>query len=188
MDRKKSKFIKYVQSYKNLIFSHAYYSTGTVEEAEDITQEIFLRLWRHMDSVKKKKVRPWLLRVTRNLCIDRSRKIRERHFSEFMEQDQNAMEDQLMDEAANPEDEVIQSSSVEHIMNILNKLPEKLRTVVIMRDVQDLPYDLIAESMDMPLNTVKSYIHRGRKMLAKKLIEQSEYDLEEGLGYEVQRF
>lgn len=80
-----------------------------------------------MDSIEKKKMRPWLLRVTRNQCIDRSRKIRERHFSEFEEQGQNFMEDQLMDERANPEEEVIQSSSVENIMSILNRLPEKIR-------------------------------------------------------------
>jgi DNA-directed RNA polymerase specialized sigma24 family protein len=123
------------------------------------------------------------------------------------------MENQLMDETANPEEEVIQSSSVEHIISILNRLPEKLRTAVVMRDIQDLTYDLIAESMDMPLNTVKVYIHRGRKMLArqlfaetmdiplntvkvyihrgrkmlvKQLLDQSEHDLEAGFGYEVQ--
>ena len=185
MDRKKSRFNKYVLSYKNLIYNHAYYSTGRIEEAEDITQEIFIKLWRHMNSIEKKKMRPWLLRVTKNQCIDRSRKIRERHFSEFEEQGQNSMEDQLMDERANPEEEVIQSSSVENIMGILNRLPEKIRSAVIMRDIQDLTYDLIAESMDMPLNTVKVYIHRGRKMLAKQLIEQSEWDLETGLGHEV---
>lgn len=185
MDRKKSRFNKYVLSYKNLIYNHAYYSTGRIEEAEDITQEILMKLWRHMDSIQEKRVRPWILRVTRNLCIDRSRKIREQHFSEFEEKGHHSMENQLIDERANPEDEIIQSSSVEHIMGCLNKLPEKLRTAVILRDIQDLNYDLIAETMGLPLNTAKVYIHRGRKMLAKQLIEQSEFDIETELSYEM---
>ena len=60
MDKKKSRFNKYVLSYKNLIYNHAYYSTGRIEEAEDITQEILMRLWRHMDSVEEKRVGPWI--------------------------------------------------------------------------------------------------------------------------------
>jgi len=84
----------------------------------------------------------------------------------------------LADQASNPEQEAIKSDLMEHITRAVNDLPEKLRSVIIMRDIQDSKYELIAETMDLPLNTVKVYLHRGRKLLMNNLIRYSKHDFQ----------
>ena len=77
------KYKKYVSEYKNLVYSHALYSTGNREDAADITQEVLIRLWNNMENIKTQTVKSWLITVTRNFCIDMNRKKHEQYFSEL---------------------------------------------------------------------------------------------------------
>lgn len=165
---KKTHFKKTALKYKDLVYSQAYYFINNREDAEDITQEVMMKLWRQIENIERSYVKAWLLRVTRNLCIDYSRRRRD-----YSLDDQNMESDgvqiaELIDPQANPEKEAINRDSLENVLKILNQLPEKMRNIVIMRDIQDLTYNLIAEAMDLPINSVKVYLHRGRKYLMKK--------------------
>ena len=114
-----------------------------------------------MDKIKRNSLKAWVLKVTRNLSIDYSRRRKEQPLEN--------KNDLLIDLQANPEKEAINADLMEKIMRVINQLPEKMRSIVIMRDIQDLKYRVIAETMKLPLNSVKVYLHRGRKLLLKNL-------------------
>lgn len=165
---KKIRFKKLINKYKNLVYNQAFYFTSNHEDAEDISQEVFLKLWNHLDSVKTATAKSWLLKVTRNACIDYSRKKREQSFTEISDNQGNELEKLLLDQTnLNPEIQAIQNNLMDNIEKVLNQLPEKIRSIVIMRDIQDQQYEIIAKTMDIPLNTVKVYLHRGRKFLSE---------------------
>lgn len=156
-------FKKILLKHKDVIYNHAYYFSGNREDAEDITQDAFIKLWKHRKRVKNDSVIPWLLKVTRNLCIDYQRKRRETSIIDV------CCEDTLFDRDPGPEQCVVDKDALANVMRVIDQLPEVLKSILIMRDIQDFKYSDIAVAMDMPLNSVKVYLHRGRKLLMKKL-------------------
>ena len=94
------KFKKIVREYKNLVYNQAWYFTGNSDDAADITQDVLLKLWNHLDRVKISSAKSWLLKVTRNVCVDFSRKKREQCFSEFeADESDNCLEKLLITKA-----------------------------------------------------------------------------------------
>ena len=167
---KKTKFKIYVSQYKDLIYSQAYYFTKSAEDAQDITQDVLIKLWHHLDDVPRRSAKNWLLKVTKNLCIDYSRRKRELVVSAIVvnsEGDEFQLEQQ--DCGLDPEQETINLDSKDRILNAIHQLPDKVRNVVIMREIQDLKYDDIATALEIPINSVKVYLHRGRKLLFEHL-------------------
>jgi RNA polymerase sigma-70 factor (ECF subfamily) len=166
MKMKTLRFQHMVRQHKDSIYTQAYYFTGNKEDAEDITQEVLLRLWHHLNTVKGKAVKSWLMKVTRNVCIDHSRRHGEQSLSEFKPDTQRQIMNRASDCQHDPEQIMIADDLLQQG---LKQLPENFRHIVIMREIQDHPNSLIAETMDLPLNTVKVYLHRGRKLLAQFL-------------------
>ncbi len=158
------RFKTLVHQHKDLVYNQAYYFTGNREDAEDITQDVLLKLWHHLNALKRKAVKSWLVKVTRHACIDHCRKTREYSLSEFEPAQQQHMLNRLSDPGSTPEQMTI---SNDVLRQAIQQLPPQFRSIVIMREIQDLPYALIAETMELPLNTVKVYLHRGRVMLAQ---------------------
>lgn len=163
---KKKLFKKNVAQYKDLIYSQAFYFTGNSDDAADITQEVLLKLWNHLERIEQKAMKSWLLKVTRNLCIDYSRKKREVAAS-FVAPNSDENESLLdrLDDGLDPEQNAINLDLKDKIELAIQKLPLKIRDVVIMREIHDFKYEDIATAMEMPVNSVKVYLHRGRKML-----------------------
>lgn len=167
---KQKQFKKIVNKYKDIIYNQAFYFTRNKEDAEDITQEVFIKLWHHLNNIKLTSLKAWILKVTRNLCVDYSRRKKEHISISFNNNEQkSSILETLPDEHSSPEKKAINIDLKEHITRVINHLPEKIRTIVIMRDIQDLKYETIAETMELPLNSVKTYLHRGRKILSKNL-------------------
>ena len=164
---KKTQFKKLVARYKDIVYSHAYYFTGNNDDAADITQEVLLKLWHHLDKIAPGAMKSWLLKVTRNLCIDCSRQKREIAFSTMTNSAKFELEQ--IDASLNPEEETINIDAKDRILNAIQKLPPKIKDVIIMREIHDLKYEDIAASMDIPINSVKAYLHRGRKLLVNYL-------------------
>jgi len=167
---KKTLFKKNVAQFKDLIYSQAYYFTGNSEDAADITQEVLLKLWNYLERIQQNAVKSWLLKVTRNQCIDYSRRKRELAVS-FVAHNSEENEYPLnrMDEGLNPEQNAINQDLKDKISFAIHKLPPKIKNVIILREIHDLKYEDIASSMEIPTNSVKAYLHRGRKLLFKYL-------------------
>lgn len=162
------RFEKLVHGYQHRVYGFAYYLLGDREEAEDVTQEVLLRLWNHRDGVDEDRVLAWLLRVTRNACVDELR--RRTTYHNLVD-----VNSERLDYAAGsgllPDDAAEQADFQERLQHALQQLAEPYRSIVILREIQDMKYEDISEALGLPLNTVKVYLHRGRKMLREQLSE-----------------
>lgn len=166
-------FQELVRLHRDRVFTFAFYSLKNREDAEDVTQEVLIRLWNHWRRLEGEHLRAWLVRVTRNACVDavRRRQTRGRHEADG---DDSAIETAASG-APDPQRAAEASDFRRCLRAALAELPEPYRSIVILREVQDLAYDEIAAAVDKPLNTVKVYLHRGRKMLREKLREVPAY-------------
>ncbi|HEV8336085.1 MAG TPA: RNA polymerase sigma factor [Candidatus Polarisedimenticolia bacterium] len=156
-----------VERHSHRILNIAFQFTGRREEAEDLAQEIFLRVFRSLRRFDLNTVfLPWLVRVSRNLCIDEYRsRAREKASLTGDEPDP----ERTADPGAGPL-RSLESREVEgRVRRGLDQLSEELRVALILRDLQGLSYAEIAQSLEVPEGTVKSRIHRARIELAEIL-------------------
>ena len=150
------------------VFNVAYKFVGKHDEAEDLTQDIFLKIFKSLDTFDRRaNFQTWLISVSRNLCIDHYRSIRKERQTIAREVDTADLQP--------PSRERTPYALAEHqdlraqLKQALEALPETLRTAVVLRDLQELSYQEIADRLALPEGTVKSRINRGRLELARQL-------------------
>lgn len=136
-------------------------------DAQDVTQDVLIRLWRRRDEVDADRVLPWLMRVTRNACIDA---LRHRTTVRAVVAT-GADPDEVASAGDRPGEDLERADDRAVLAAALDGLSEPYRSIVILREMQHLKYEEISGAMDLPLNTVKVYLHRGRKQLRKALEE-----------------
>jgi RNA polymerase sigma-70 factor (ECF subfamily) len=156
------KFLKWVDEYQDQAWTLARYLLKDPTEAEDACQEAFVKLWHNQDRVDPDKIRPWLMRVTRNLCLDR---LRRRHPTEEWQ------EWQKPDDGPGPMQELQQHELGEWLKHSINGLTEPYRSLVVLRDVHQHSYEEVASVLELSLTQVKVYLHRARKQLREQLAE-----------------
>lgn len=143
------------------IYGYVYRFVHTSAEAEDITQEVFIKLWKHIDRFKPGTgLRPWLFRIARNTAIDYIRKKKHIPLSAFEEaEDEHILSDDsnALEEAIGREDQALLSGAVE-------VLPERYREIILLR-AEGLTFEEIGSVVKKPLNTVKSLYRRGLAQL-----------------------
>jgi len=144
------------------IYTLARYLLGRHEDAEDVTQEVLVRLWRNRDRIDPAKTRAWVAQVTRNLVIDtsRQRRVRASMFADNADAEASVV---AVSTDAGPERALIDSELRAALEAAIAQLDEPYRSILVMREIQDLPYQDIATAMSMPLGTVKVYLHRARR-------------------------
>ena len=153
-------FRQWTADNQDQVWSLALYLLRDRFEAEDVAQEAFVRLWQHRESLGGDRVRPWLLRVTRNLCLDRLRK--QRPLVEI--EDEHAM-------SGGPADGLQNRQLGERLRIAMARLAEPYRSLVVLRDVQQNSYEDVAQATGLSLPQVKTYLHRARKQLRQQLME-----------------
>jgi len=154
-----------VVTHKNRVHSFAAMMLRDAAEAQDVAQGALIRLWRFRGQVGEQGARPWLMRTAHNLCIDR---LRRRRVRAAVDEGEDVMERQA-DEKPGPWQLAEAGELARKINEALCNLPTQDRAVVVMREVQGLPYDEIAHSLGVPLGTVKARLHRARERLRSKL-------------------
>ncbi len=161
------RFQSLVEEHQHRVYTLASYLLGDREEAADVTQEVLLRLWRNLEALDGN-VAAWLLRVTRNYCFDLMRKRRSQRTA--LGNPEEPEEVQLPDTGQPSPERLAESSDLgRHLRRAVDELAEPYRSILILREVQEMKYVEISEALEMPLNTVKVNIHRGRKMLRDRL-------------------
>jgi RNA polymerase sigma factor (sigma-70 family) len=154
--------------YRRRVFHIAYKFTGKHDQAEDLTQEIFLKLFKSLDKFNRDAdFGTWLTSVARNYCIDHYRASKRER--EVMVEDLLAF-DQAVASSGNPQRRLEESDRRTFLRAGLERLPDKLREAVVLRDLQGLSYQEMAERLHLPEGTVKSRINRGREELARLLL------------------
>jgi RNA polymerase sigma-70 factor (ECF subfamily) len=157
-----------VRQYWRKVFNVAYKFVGKHDEAEDLTQDIFLKIFKSLDTFDRRaNFQTWLISISRNLCIDHYRSVRKER--ETIDRDVDAGELAPAAADAGPVAALEQRDRVLLLRQALAALPETLRTAVLLRDIQELSYQEIADRLRLPEGTVKSRINRGRTELARQI-------------------
>lgn len=159
-----------VKTHTRLVYGACYRFMGRPEEARDITQEVFLRVFRslHTFNPASGAFRTWLLRLTRNLLIDDYRRTRKDQVVDPLEDQLYSLEE-TQGWGARADASLNQREASEALQRALACLSPELREAVILRDLQGLEYREIGEALSIPEGTVKSRINRGRGELARRL-------------------
>jgi len=165
-------FSEVVTRYKGKIYNYVYRMTGSADDAEDLTQEVFIRMYTSIDSFRgQSSLNTWLFRIAGNLCIDRFRRTKNRtpafSLDEPLADDSRTQE--VADETYAPHRVLEKVEMAEQIQAALSKLPEKLRIALLLHDIEGLPYEEIAEIAGCPLGTVKSRLFNARMQLRQHL-------------------
>ncbi|MGE7768737.1 RNA polymerase sigma factor SigW [Peribacillus sp. NPDC096540] len=165
-------FGEIVELYKDKVFQICFRMLGNRQEAEDLAQEAFVRAFVNIRSFNiQMKFSTWLYRIATNLCIDRLRKKKPDYYldAEVSGTDGLNMYSQIASDLAKPEVEVESLELQETIQVEIMKLPEKYRSVIVLKYIEELSLKEISEILDLPVGTVKTRIHRGREALRKQL-------------------
>jgi len=159
-------FARLVSRYQRQVYNLAYHMLGNAEDAEDATQEAFLRAYVALPSFQLgKKFSSWLLSIASNLCIDI---LRRRRFAWLSLEDVSF---RLVSPSEEPTKGLLRQEEAGQVQRLLGRLPEKYRLVVILRYWYDMSYEEIVETTGLSLNTVKTRLHRARNMLARAMAE-----------------
>ena len=146
--------------------------TGTREEAEDLVQETYARAFRNWRSFKPgTNLRAWLFRILTNLNIDRGRREQRAPETQPIEEGDYALYSKLEDVAGADDDRVVERLSQDSVVQALASVPHDFRDVIVLVDIGEFSYRDAAQILDVPVGTVMSRLHRGRRILKHELAE-----------------
>lgn len=148
----------------DFLYSTAYRLTGNRDDAQDLVQEVLVRVQRGLRTYEPGSLRGWLSRITTNAFLDDARR-KTRRPSVALPDDP----DLVLPAAPSAEADLDAAGLPDHLQQALLGLPEEYRVPVVLADVVGLPYGEIADQLDIPVGTVRSRIHRGRAALRKVL-------------------
>ena len=159
-----SAFEALFRQYERLVFKNAFLITGQKEEAEDVLQQVFVSVWksRHTFNPAKGKITTWLHRITVNECMKRQH-VKSEPYAELIENMK------LTEISVDPGEALMKHEEYERLIEAVNRLDSKHRSILVLRYFNDLSYDDIARTAGIPLGTVKSRINQGLKLLRHQL-------------------
>ena len=159
-----------VKRYKNQLLNFIYRFLGNQEEAEDLVQETFLRVYKNRRAYRKvAKFSTWIYTIAGNLAKTELRKRRRRKIFSITDLGYEEKDYEISDKAFSPEDQVNGLITEEIVQKEIENLSPKFREVIILRDIQELSYEEISKIVRIPLGTVKSRVNRGRLKLRERL-------------------
>ena len=164
-------FEQLTYSIKDKLFRFSLRITGNQMEAEDVVQEVFIKVWdkrTQMDEVQNPEA--YCMTLTKNLSLD---KIRSKH-RQTMEISEAVY---ITDSKSTPYQSSEKSDTIGRIKQLMNELPEKQKMVMHLRDIEGMTYDEIAQQLDLPLAQVKVYLHRARSFVREKILAVENYRL-----------
>lgn len=160
-----------IERYQRRVFTFAHYFLSQEQEAEDVTQEVLIKIWRKGRRVSPEKLEGWVIKVTRNACYDRLRKRRSGR-RVFDDHDDGEALESATSPWPDPEHSTRGRELSARIEAALGGLSDSYREVVVLREIQGLSYQEIADATSMSLAAVKVTLHRARRKLRESLEEE----------------
>lgn len=173
-----------VRTHHRRVYGLCFRFTGSATDAEDLTQEVFLKVYGNLSSfdLARGSFQTWITAMTRNLLVDHFRRSRIQRATDSMDAgwdadgDEMPLTQRLADDGPTQHDRAVQKEIEKMVQEALTKISPELREAVILRDLQDLDYKEIAQVLHIPEGTVKSRISRGRAELAR-LLERNRHQV-----------
>lgn len=164
-----------VYRYKDRLYNFIYRFVNDLDRAEDLVQDTFLKLYTHKHSYREiAKFSTWLYTIAGNLARTELRKIKRRRTFSVTELSYEDREYIIASSDSGPDDEHVSQNFERNVQRALAELPDDFKTIIILRDIQELSYDEISKIVGVPLGTVKSRINRGRIKLQNLLNRKGE--------------
>jgi RNA polymerase sigma-70 factor, ECF subfamily len=173
-------FDRFVEHFRAKIFNYSWLMCGHREDAEEVAQETLMRVFENFDQLREpERVRPWVYQIARNACLMKRRKsvfapAQELSLDEFlpaMDHEGGHMKLQIADWSGLPDRQMLQSEMKHVLDTAISELPQNYRSVVLLRDVEDLSTSETAQVLDLTEDVVKTRLHRARLALRQKLDE-----------------
>lgn len=171
-------FDRFVEHFRAKIFHYTWLMCGQREDAEEVAQDTLLKVFESFDQLQEpERVRPWVFRIAKNACLMKRRKsifapAHELSLDEFMpskSDSDGAPKLQIADWSSLPDDQVLQSEMREVLGRAIGDLPENYRSVILLRDMEELSTEETAQVLELSEDTVKTRLHRARLALRAKL-------------------
>lgn len=170
-DGDESAFAEIVSIYRKAVYNSALYIAKNREDAEDIAQEVFLRLWRTLPSYRgDASLKTWVATLTKSCAIDYIRNRNKKSVSSLNDDEENRELDVVdLDVSSNPEKSFERDERIKAVREAVKKLPEPIRETLVLREFHDMSYAEIAVALRVSEGTVKSRISRGREQIKEFL-------------------
>lgn len=162
-------FTQAITPIKDKLYRLSFRIVGNRMEAEDVVQEVFIKLWRsrdHLDDIRN--LEAWCVRVTKNLSIDKLRSAHSRtvQIPEGMD---------FKDRSSNPYRRTESNDTMERIQRMMDSLPDAQKMVMQLRDIEGYTYQEIADALELSLDQVRVYLHRARKKIRQLILQSESY-------------
>ena len=159
-----------VHRYKDRLYNFIYRFLNDMDRSEDLVQDTLIKLYTHKNSYQEiAKFSTWLYTIAANLARTELRKLKRRKTFSITELSYDDREFIISSSDSDPSKEHLSQNLEKNIQNALSELPDDFKTIIILRDIQELSYDDISKIVELPLGTVKSRINRGRLKLQQLL-------------------
>jgi len=163
-------FRKLMECHQHAVVGTIARMLGRVDDAEDLAQQVFLRVWKSAPRYEvTAKFTTWLFTITRNLVFNETRRAYRRYEVSMDERQDRGQFEENTDSSARPDDALLRDEMLATIDKAISELPEQQRTAVILRRYQELPYEEIATILDTSVSAVKSILFRARQQLREAL-------------------
>ena len=171
-------FDQFVESFRTRLFQYSYLMCGHREDAEEVAQDTLLQVFENFGQLRDpERVRPWIFRIAKNACLMKRRKsvfapTRELSLDELMpavRQEDGTRKIEIADWSALPDGQLLRSELKDVLAEAIRQLPEIYRTVILLRDIEELSTEETAQILDISTDTVKTRLHRARLAVRQKL-------------------
>ncbi len=171
-------FDRFVESFRTRLFQYSYLMCGHREDAEEVAQDTLLQVFENFGQLREpERVRPWIFRIAKNACLMKRRKsvfapTQELSLDELMpavRQEDGPRKIEIADWSALPDDQLLRSELKDVLAEAIRQLPEIYRTVILLRDIEELSTEETAQILDISTDTVKTRLHRARLAVRQKL-------------------
>ena len=171
-------FLELVRNNQDKVFRHAFYLLKNSEDAKDMTQETFTKAWQHRENLRQETAHSWMLKCVQNLCYNL---LKRRKFQVYLSEEESESLEMLLHTNSNrsvptPDEISIKEELKQLVRQAIDELPKSIRSIVVMRELEEKSYKEIADTLDRPVNSVKSTVFRARKKLREimnRLLEQN---------------
>lgn len=168
-----SNYDKIVDSYKNRVFGMAYKFTNDYDEAQDLAQEVFLKIYRQIKNFREEsKLSTWIYRISVNTCLDWKKKkerIKSINFSNMVNEENKDQTIDIKDESMLPDEIILRDEDQKQIHKLIYELSDKYKSVLIMYHFNEMSYQDISKALNIPERTVETRLYRARRMLKDKI-------------------
>ncbi|MBK7105956.1 MAG: sigma-70 family RNA polymerase sigma factor [Ignavibacteriae bacterium] len=163
---------KYVyDQYSRMVYSVGFRMIGNKEEAEDVTQDVFIMVFNSINSFREdSKLSTWIYQITVNTCLNKLRRKKAINFLSLNFGEDEKGEQEMASDNLTPRDEIEKSELQKIVQDAINTLPAKQKTAIVLSRYEELTYKEIAKIMEISLSSVESLLFRAKENLAKKLI------------------